>query len=229
MSTRERSFTAPSVGVGANIKAKLIAAVLTGMAMLMASPMWANTITFTLSDCAQAGLPAGCTDSATTVLTYTSGGQTLEATGSGNLYLKRSTLDETGLGITSDINHEINSTGLVTLDLSSLYNAGYTNATVTLTSIQAGEGGDVCQGASETSMGLLNCQELNNPPGPAIQTATFSLTSTTDVLSITADTGNVLIASEVSVNTPEPGSLALLGSGLLVLCAMMSRRSKISA
>src|ERR1700680_2572837 len=111
MPAKEQSLTSPTVGAQSKIKAKLLAALLTGVTVLMASPMWATTVMFTLSDCGQAGLAAGCTDSGKKELTYTSGTQTLEATGNANLYLKRSapSTGETGLGITVDANHEINS------------------------------------------------------------------------------------------------------------------------
>jgi hypothetical protein len=165
-------------------------------------------------------------------LTYTDGikayGYIIGGSGTlTDLYIKQGGTDENGLGTASDADHEINPTELIDLDLSALFLSGIHNVTVNLQSLQAGEGYKICQ---SNVLGTLSGSCITGGSGSGTANVNVSLTSTTDIISITAfnadglhPDANVLVDS---VTTPEPEVLTLFGSGLLCLGGLIFGRRK---
>ena len=204
-------------------------------ALLLVSPAL-RASTFDLSICSNitAASGASCpnTDSTKSVLTYTDGIKAygyVIGVGTTDLYVKQGGTDENGLGIASEVDHEIDTTELIDLDLSALFSSGIHNVTVNLQSLQTGEGYKICQ-TTVASLGSLSGSCFTGSSVSATANVNVSLTSTTDILSITAfnadgqhPAADILVDS---VTTPEPEVLTLFGSGLLCLGGLIRRNRK---
>jgi len=166
----------------------------------------ADTITFNF-----ATTPNGTTNT----FVYTSDGVSLTATGSQNLIFKTGAVDETGLGLVVDSDHEIAAGQSIIFDLSSLFSQNVTDLTIMFGSVQSGESGQVCDVDMCVTFGSANDDK------PVDITALFADMKAHDNgnLTITALTGNVLI-TELQATTssvPEPNSLLLLSTGIFAL------------
>lgn len=194
------------------------------LAGVAAGPASAGVLDFNLSDCGLAGLVATCnnSDSGHSVLNYVVGGLTLRASGfvganPNNFDLKLATPDETGLGLFGATPaNEVGPGDSEVFDLTSLAAHGITSGTATITSLQEGE------------VGLLTdatgAHVITEVDGTGIGTLPFSWTLANPIVTLTANSGDVLAAADVSVSVPEVGTLLLFATGLAGLGWLTLRR-----
>jgi hypothetical protein len=168
--------------------------------------------------------------------TFTSGGVSIIAIPSaGHLYGKHAGGDENGLGLTNDPtgDDEISGSNFIQLDLNSLL-SGYTNFRFSMNSTTDGEHWKACFSSVRGSFGASNCQTGSTEGIDIIGNTLAKRYFDVMVLNLGDDGDNVLLhtfSADTSVRatqtTPEPTTLCLLGSGLLVVARSWrkSRRS----
>jgi hypothetical protein len=217
------------------------------------SSLAGNGQTCTSGDCVLNGNTATYTAGGINVTAYSYALTNSVVSSSGTDVSQRfgSNTAETGLGVfTSGVDSrtgsplEISSSEYLLLDNSNAISQGYIEASISLGSIQSGEGGSISiYGTSSigstldlTKLTLL--AKLQNPStgSGALQKYNFSFSNdTANYLVITADNttasaGNVLVQQETFANgssnipVPEPMSVTVLATGLLGL-TLVRRRS----
>lgn len=180
--------------------------------------------------------------------TYVSGGDTIYAYGytcsndaltkdcdKADLYAKTDGIGETGLGIKNgkDSDHEITDDEFVQFDFSSLAHLGISQITFQIESVQNGEGFRVFdsdkKGKVGTFMSSVTGNGSNNPNSIVTDTISVDLASNA-FISFSAtkhpESSDVLIGSGSysAAPTPEPGTLFLMGTGLLMAGFGLRRR-----
>ena len=217
------------------MKAKRAAAslLIVGSILGVASAAWANGFDFTT--CAAGGLSAAChnADTGQDTVTYNFSGTTISASGftagstspNANLYVKAAGTGEDGLGITSDpkSHHEISSSSVVVLDLANL---SFFSGDLTIESVQTGEGARICSEASNSGkvggLPASMCTTITGT-GPLSVVVPITWSKADPYISIIGTQGDVLVDSLGPLAVPEPGTIALLGSGLLGFAALRRR------
>ena len=187
----------------------------------------ATTVSYNFDGCTSSNVCSGSVGN--TTASYTSNGQTITATGFSSpghdLFIKAAGGDESGLGIAGTSDNEIEPGSFIQLDLSNLAKAGATSGSLTLGSVQSGEGYKICDSSSPGS-NSGNCFT-----GSLNDTAfAISFSKSAPFIDISSTTGDVLLSSasvnsDPSVDTPEPSSIALLLLGLAGLAFIAKRRT----
>jgi PEP-CTERM motif len=187
-------------------------------AWILAVPAGAGIVTFDLSNCAEAGLPAGCnnSDSGRSVLDFLSGGLDLNVAGfvganPNNFDLKVTPGDpsETGLGLfAATPANEVGAGDTERFDFGKLALFGIDSGTITLSSLQEGEVGLVTFDATGTAAVEVDGTGISAPIP-----ITWSLAD--PIVTVTALGGDVLAAADVEVSVPEPATWLLMASALM--------------
>jgi hypothetical protein len=149
--------------------------------------------------------------------TYSSAGVGINATGSQDLYYKLDGWDENGLGEGYG-DHEIEPGQNIVLDLSSLFSKNVTSLTLMFSSIQKGETGQACDVDMCISFGASDDEKAIS----IMSLYSDMLARHSGQLTITALTGDVLV-NQLQATTspvPEPTSLLLTGSGVLLVAGI---------
>ncbi len=144
-----------------------------------------------------------------------------------NLYGKSDGSGEEGLGIYNrDGQNEINVNQFVQLDLTNFFAHAPTGDTFTIESVQSTEGFAFYQ---SNALGLAGALITGSTSGSgAIYTTAFTLDPTKgDFVSLSATHGNVLLSgltADFGAPSPEPATLALVGSALIGLASLRRRK-----
>ncbi|MEA2475790.1 MAG: hypothetical protein QOE06_3705, partial [Thermoleophilaceae bacterium] len=105
------------------------------------------------------------------------------------LYSKNDSSTENGIGIASDVDHEINTTSFIQLDISQL--TGFTNPKILLNSVQSGESYTIY---GSNTLGVLGTL-LSGPGTTANTLITMPGFGTYKYIGVRANVGNVLIGA----------------------------------
>ncbi|MGH9393956.1 MAG: PEP-CTERM sorting domain-containing protein [Terriglobales bacterium] len=208
---------------------------LLGLVALAAGPLYASPITFNFGGSGEINSPA----------TFTAGGLTITAYGyvgtvANNLFQKDSSASEDGLGLNATVNDEINANQSIIFDVSGLISKGITGGTFTLGSLQYHnasevEGAAACVLASNSPVATpVSCAYDLEGNSQSIGSVTLNWGSNDFVEFITDPdqsdgAGNYLVNSLAVVTTPEPPTMILFGTMLLVLGVATRRRWAESA
>ena len=179
-------------------------------------------------------VPAGAVGSSSHTYQNTTNAYNLIAHGYKNngdgseLYGKSDGAGETGLGLSSDGDHEIDNAHFIQLDVSDLKNHGLSNLTMLVGSVQSGEGFKIYGSNTAGSLGTLLV--TGDGSGGVVQSILVPSYSTYQYFSLTASSANVLLENGLTASSvPEPAFFQLASLlGLGGLSAFRLRR-KLSA
>lgn len=178
----------------------------------------ADTITFNFATTPNASL-------GTNTFTYTSGGISITATGSADLYYKSLGGDEVGLGLVGSSDHEITAGQSISFDFTNLLSQDVTALSLTFGSVTGVDSANVCAGSFCITINSSDDDKAVSILSLFADMKSHGLTT----LTITGVSGDVLIDQLQATTVPEPSSLLMVGSGMFMMAGMarklVTRRS----
>jgi hypothetical protein len=140
-----------------------------------------------------------------------------------DIFNKSSGTGEQGLGIYGDpfYSNEISAADFITLDMSGL--GGITSATLYVGSVQDSESFYVCTSDTLGVLGTCGPEIIGNGSNNGIVVLPITWTSNDPYVSITGGSHDVLVMNGLET-VPEPGTLALFGTGLLGMAGFLRRK-----
>jgi hypothetical protein len=152
---------------------------------------------------------------------FTSGGVTITAYGfssqghATNLFGKTEGGDETGLGLVGTTDNEITTTSFIQLDMANLWAKNPTAFSLSIGSVQAGEGWSIYGSNTLGDRGTLLMSGTTDFPNSF---SFASIPTSFRYITIQASSHDVLLnglsATTHNATTPEPATMTLLGTGL---------------
>ena len=189
-----------------------------------AGPAFGDTINFS-SPTGDLGTSHTYTLGSTSVTAYGFNGTTIGS--ATDLYGKNGGGTENGLGIANTgSEHEITSSTFISLDVSQISGP----FSLAIGSTQGVEGFTLCFETSKGVTGGGSCTSYNSPLGDPDVVSGLTLPGGDKFITIRGDGhpegGNVLLDSitYTTAPTPEPSSLALLGTGILAAAGVVRRK-----
>jgi hypothetical protein len=214
-----------------------ITAIITLLGALTAS---AATVTYNFSTPANQSLGSSSQSFASSPTGYSITAYGFENGVANNLYLKNEGSSESGLGLASQSDFEIDTHGLVVIDISSLDSASLLQLEVA--SVDPGESFAVYGLTSSAFSGGPTAPVLSGPAlftgGKSLDDTYFSVPSFSGYkyLALTATDGNVLLQglsanvtgsiSNIASSTPEPASMGIVGLALVGVALAGKLRKK---
>jgi hypothetical protein len=197
-----------------------LAAILTGLILLITSPAWGTTLTWNFDS------PAGNLGNSHT---YTVSGVSVTATGFSAAGVSNETAlfgkteggDESGLGIAAEDDHEIAGSEFIQFDISDV--ANLTSGSIVMGSVQSGETFEIFGSNTLGDIGTMLASG-----GSTYNSVQFMLPASFanyKYLGVKAGNDDVLVQS-LTLNTssvPEPATFWLFGSALLLGPLMLRR------
>lgn len=134
-----------------------------------------------------------------------------------NLYFKKTSPDETGLGIAAEADHEISGKEFVTFDISMLESLAPSSLALSFESVQYGDSYSIW-GSNTLGVPGTVLVAAGTADGVLVLVPNFM---NYKYISVDAPTGDILVQG-IALNVPEPSSVSMLLMGLLGIAALMT-------